>query len=200
MPTDDEPPYKHVARLLVPYGKNKWKARTTSHNIRTELRVRRREYGMEWMDGWDDPQIIFIRIVEYLKKSHTNPELKSVDNSTSPTAVGDLASRLSEGKCFFSEFNSIFLIVFLSPSVSLVKVKIKPKEILRKYWVSLNFFRVYHFLSTNIMFRKCLTTLVQNTVSVGTLTPKAREFLKRSVHNGAVGRPPKILITGGLWT
>lgn len=47
------------------------------------------------------------------------------------------------------------------------------------------------------MFRKCLTSVVQSTVSTGRLTPKAREFLRRSVHNGTTGRPPKILITGG---
>lgn len=148
------------------------------------------------MDGWDDPQIIFIRIVEYLKKSHTNPELKSVDNSTSPTAVGDLVSRFSERK-FFSEFNSIFLIVFLSVSPSRESEN-KPEGNFTQILSVLEIFSRVSFLSTNIMFRKCLTTLVQNTVSVGTLTPKAREFLKRSVHNGAVGRPPKILITGGL--
>ncbi|XP_037825037.1 L-threonine 3-dehydrogenase, mitochondrial [Lucilia sericata] len=48
------------------------------------------------------------------------------------------------------------------------------------------------------MFRKCFTTVVQSTVSTGRLTPKATEFLRRSVHNGTMGRPPKILITGGL--
>lgn len=47
------------------------------------------------------------------------------------------------------------------------------------------------------MFRKCLTSLVQSTVSTGRLTPKAKEFIRRSVHNGTIGRPPKILITGG---
>lgn len=99
---------------------------------------------MEWMDGWDDPQIIFIRIVEYLKKSHTNPELKSVDNSTSPTAVGDLASRLSERKCFFSEFNSIFLIVFLSVSPSRESEN-KPEGNFTQILSVLEFFRVYHF-------------------------------------------------------
>lgn len=48
------------------------------------------------------------------------------------------------------------------------------------------------------MFRKCLTSLVHSTVSTSRLTPKAKEFLSRSVHNGTIGRPPKILITGGL--
>lgn len=48
------------------------------------------------------------------------------------------------------------------------------------------------------MFRKCLTSLVQSTVCTGKLTPKATQFLKRSVHNGTLGRPPKILITGGF--
>uniref|UniRef100_D3TLZ9 L-threonine 3-dehydrogenase, mitochondrial n=1 Tax=Glossina morsitans morsitans TaxID=37546 RepID=D3TLZ9_GLOMM len=49
------------------------------------------------------------------------------------------------------------------------------------------------------MFRKCVTTLVQNTFCSGPSTHIIQEICQRSIHNTTgLLRPPKILITGGL--
>uniref|UniRef100_A0A1A9UM07 NAD-dependent epimerase/dehydratase domain-containing protein n=1 Tax=Glossina austeni TaxID=7395 RepID=A0A1A9UM07_GLOAU len=49
------------------------------------------------------------------------------------------------------------------------------------------------------MFRKCVTTLVQNTFCSSSSTPIIQEICQRSTHNTTgLLRPPKILITGGL--
>lgn len=113
----------------------------SKNNIRTELRVRRREYGMEWMDGWmGRPTNHFYSNSRIFEKIAHKPRTEiswqfNIANSGWWSCIPFVGK-----KVFFSQNLTVFFSSFFSLCLPLLKVKINTKEILRKYWVSLNFF------------------------------------------------------------